>query len=189
MSRLLLPPQVEAEILKEKHVAERERRRALANRLLDFDDPVCREWEPVLKQLDPQLRLGRARGQAYEPGMNVRPNFYHWVRDNGPAAPMTIDPITGPDGVSFSEPDSGLLERLKANDLQDPIVYRALIEQHAAAEARRERDREQERQDRVEDVIDRYKSVTTASVSMNTDSPWSQNNQPAARRDRKARKR
>jgi hypothetical protein len=52
---------------------------------------------------------------------------------NETAAP-TVHPITGPDGESFAEPDSALLERLKGNDLQDPRVFAALIAQHEERE-------------------------------------------------------
>lgn len=165
MSGLLLPSKVAAEIAKDKYAAERERRNALVNRLLDFDDPVCREWQPVLAKLDPGLRLGRAREQAYEPEMNVRPGFYHWVRDNGPLTVLTIEPITGDDD-EWREPDSGLLDQLRANDLQHPDVMRAIIAARAQAEADEEKRRQERRDRRVQGTIERFKAANDASVSM-----------------------
>lgn len=182
MDGLLLPPKVQAEIDKEKYKAERERRRALAERLLDFDDPVSREWQPTLTLIDPHLRLGRARGQAYEPGMNVRPGFYHWYRDNPTAAP-TIEPITGPDGESFAEPDSRLLEQLRGNDLHHPAVWRAHIQKRADTEAAREKQLEEEKQRRITGTLERYKAGNNASVLVSDDVAWSQN--VAGRKGRK----
>ena len=165
MSRLLLPPKVVAEIVKDKHAEERARRRALTERLLDFDDPVCREWQPTLTRLDPGLRLGRARPQAYEPDMNVRPGFYHWVRDNGPLTPFTIEPVTGPDD-GFVEPDESLLRQLRANDLQNPQVMRAVVAARAKAELDEERGRQEAHERRVAGTVERYRSMEDVSVSM-----------------------
>jgi hypothetical protein len=76
---LLLPPKVQREIQKTKWREQRAERHAAIMRMLDFDDPVARQWTTVLTKLDPSLRLARARPQAYEPGINIRPGFYHWV--------------------------------------------------------------------------------------------------------------
>jgi hypothetical protein len=173
MPDLLLPGNVVREIQKRKWVEQRREHAARIETLLDFDDPVCREWEPELKRLDPYLRLGRARPMAYEPGFTVRPGFYHWVRDN-PTAAMTVSVIDGPDG-EFVEPDSGLLAALKRNDLQNPEVYRAVIGQRAVREAEEERERELELERANSEVLELYLAKTRAQVSMNTGSPWTQN--------------
>ena len=171
---LLLPPKVQAEIQKAKWEAERQQRRAQVMELIDFEDPVCREWQPVLEALDPHLRLGRAKPMAYAPGVVMRPGYYHWVRDN-PTTVITVEPITGPDGESFAEPDSRLLESLRGNDLQNPRVYAALIERHEAREREQERDRAREREDIDAEVLERWKAVSETQISMNRSTPWSQN--------------
>lgn len=186
MGDLLLPARVQREIIKEKWAEQRAQQRALVERMLDFDDPVCREWAPVLAKLDPMLRLGRARPQAYEPGVSVTPGFYHWVRENE-GAPWTVTPITAPDGVSFAEPDSRLLAQLEGNDLQDPRVWRALIEQAEQAEAERERREDERLREMNETVYEKFLAGTRTQVSMNSDSPWTQN--AAGRRDAKGRNR
>src|SRR5438105_925825 len=101
---LLLPAHVEREIQQRKWAERRREHRAALDALLDFDDPVCRQWQPELRKLDPQLRLARARPLAHKPGFPVIPGFYHWVRENE-TAPATVTPITAPDGKSFAEPD------------------------------------------------------------------------------------
>lgn len=173
MSRLELPPRVREEIQLEKWVAQRAEMRALVTALLDFDDPVCLEWNPVVQEADRRLRLGRARPKAFHPALPVKPGFYHWVCDNDNAAP-TVAPITDPEG-GFKVPDSSLLDVLRSNDLQNPKVFRQVVEAHARAEAAREVREQQDHEDRVESMVDRYRALTTASVSMNRDTPWHQN--------------
>ena len=171
MSDLLLPPKVRKEIQKDRWAAQRAQYRARLGLLFDFDDRVCKEWNPALKSLDPRLRLGRAKPMAYEPGWSIIPNFYHWVRDNETAAP-TVTPITGPDD-SFREPDSGVLNDLKRCDLRDPLVFAALLEQRKADDDARERRISEHREERQTEILDRYKAGTETRVSM-TDVPWTQ---------------
>ena len=181
---LLLPPRVEREILQEKWVERRREHRAMLNQLLDFDDPVCREWQPELRKLDPYLRLGRAHGLAHAPGYPVRAGFYHWVRDNE-TAPATITPITGPDG-EWSEPDSRLLEQLKANDLQDPRVYGRLLARGVEQEREAELNQARATVERQTELAERVKAATETSISMSRDAPWSQNVAGARGRKRAA---
>lgn len=181
MSDLLLPPKVAKEIQKEKWVAQRARYRAKLEALLDFDDPVCREWNPHLKALDPLLAMARALPLAYEPGWSVIPNFYHWVRDNE-NAPPTVTPITGPDGVSFAEPSSWVLEKLRASDLRDPAVFALLLEgeeRYEQEQERAERERDEERQG---ELWERFQAATRTQVLTSTDVRWAQNS--AGRRKR-----
>lgn len=169
-----LPHSVVLENQKREWVEARARHRAVIERLMDFDDPVCREWTPELQRLCPDLRMGRARPQAYEPGYTIIPGFYHWVRDNVSTAD-SVQPITAPDGVSFEEPTSAVLEDLRRNDLQNPHVYAALINRHVEVELERERQEQEDHQERVQEVLDRWKSATGAQVLMSPDVPWSQN--------------
>lgn len=187
MTRLHLPPKTLREIEKEKWVRQRAEHRALAARLLDFDDPVCQEWTPHLRDIDPLLALGRGRNRAYGDGVEigVRPGYFHIVRRND-TAPWTIHAITGPDGESYMDPDSGMLEDLKRSDLQNPKVCADLIAAQEEREARREREIENERAELNEDVLERFKAGTRAQVSMSSDVPWSQN--AAGQRDARERK-
>lgn len=172
MSDLLLPRNVQVEIQKDKWGQQRSEHRAKLDLMFDFDDRVCKRWSRELKRLDPLLRLGRAKPMAYEPGWTIIPGFYHWVRDNETAAP-TVTPITGPND-SFAEPDSRILEDLRRCDLQNPAVFGLLLEQRKAQEAERERRVEAHREERQEEILDRYLAGTATRVSMNDASPWKQ---------------
>lgn len=182
MSMLELPPRVRAEIAKDKHKAERERRWTHALELLDFDDPVCREWQPHLQQLDPHLLMARALPRAEDPDLNIRAGFFHWVRKN-PREILTCEPITAPDGESFALPDGSLLNNLRANDLQNPAVVRDMFQRQLEAEAAKERDEAEAKQRRVDGTIERYKRGNNAHVSMTPG--WSATN--AGRKGRKAK--
>lgn len=177
MSRLFVPPKVRAEIAEQ----ERRERRAIVWGLFDFDDPVCKEWQPELQRLDPYLRLGRAKPMAYVPGYTVMPGFYHWLRDN-PNAPPTVTPITGPDG-EWREPDTAFLDQLRGNDLQNPEIYRALIAQRAEQEAMEEKRRQEHREQMNQEVLEHYIAANRTQISMNRDTAWSQNE--AGKRGRK----
>lgn len=172
MSDLLLPASVRREILKDRWAEQRREWRAKLEALFDFQDPVCLEWNPDLKELDPLLRLGRARPLAYEPGWTVQPGFYHWVRDNETAAP-TVTPITGPD-ESFREPDSGVLEDLRRSDLRNPRVFAMLLAQRQVREEQQRLRVERDREERQQEMLDRYLAGNRAFVSTSTGSSWSQ---------------
>lgn len=146
----------------------------MLSQLFDFDDPIALEWNPLLKELDPLLRLGRAKGLAHAPGFPVMPGFWHWVRENESTAP-TITPITGPDGESFREPSSGVLEDLRRSDLQDPRVFAVLLAQREESERAAEREIEEAREERQTDMWDHWLAASRTQISMNSASPWSQN--------------
>jgi hypothetical protein len=117
----------------------------------------------------------RAREAARAPARAIRckPGYYHFLRDN-PGAPPTCDTITGPDGESFAEPDSSVLEKIRSNDLLDPRVV-------VAMEAARERDQEQEayeraqrRDERQGEIYERYVAGNRTFVSLSDATGWTQ---------------
>lgn len=173
MSRLYVPAKTAREIQKREWAEQRADHRAMLSQLFDFEDPVCREWNPLARDIDPFLRLGRAHGLAHAPEFNVKPGFYHWVRENPTAAP-SIQPITNPSG-GFREPDSGFLEQLKESDLQNPRVFAELVQRRALAERAEEASLAAEREDRQSEIIDRYMAATRTQVSTSRDVPWAQN--------------
>lgn len=161
---LVLPPRVEREILKEKWVDQRAQLRALVFKVFDFDDAVCKEWGPPLRALDPRLRLGKAKPKAHAPALGVIPGLYHWIV-LAETAPPSVHPVTNRDG-GFAYPDSGLLVKLKANDLQDPRVWAEMIDSRAKAERDAEAAKDAETQRLTNEIIDRYRTGNNASVSM-----------------------
>lgn len=173
MSELLLPGTVARELQKERWQEERRRSRALVEALFDFDDRVCREWSKHLKKLDPYLRLGRAHPKAETDRFEVRPGFYHWVRDN-PSTEPTVAVITTVDG-GWCEPNSGLLRDLEQADMQNPRAAAAALERRALAERAVAAEKARVGSARLEEMAERWRAATETSVSMNRSTPWTQN--------------
>lgn len=169
MPHLFVPPKVAKELAEEQRVHYR----AVLFPLFDFDDPVCKEWNPELRRLDPLIRIGRAKPMAYVPGLPVRPGFYHFLRDNQ-GAPPTVSAITGADD-EWVEPDSGLLRKLQENDLQNPAVLVAMRAEEERVKQEEEREKLRDRDVRQDEIVERWKAGTRTQVSMNPDASWSQN--------------
>lgn len=173
------------EVQRRKWAEQRAFYRARLEALFDFDDRLCREWNPLLRDLDPLLRLGKARPKAdAEPGLPVRPGLYHWIREND-SAPPTVQPITGADGESYMEPSSAVLEDLRRCDLQNPAIFRALLERRARVEAAEERELEEARVERQAELAERWRAVSGTQVLMSPDVRWGQNAKGATKAPRK----
>lgn len=173
MSDLLLPGRVARELQRERWQEERRRSRALIEELFEFNDRVCREWSKHLRKLDPYLRLGRARPNAHTDRFAVRPGFYHWIRDNPTTEPTVAAITTADDG--WCEPDSGLLRDLGRADLQNPRAVAWALERRERRERAVQAERDREKTARLEELAERWQAATRAQVSMNRDTPWSQN--------------
>lgn len=168
MSKVWVPPKVEAELAEEMRV----KYRAVLWGLFDFDDPVCKRWEPELRKLDPYVRLGRAKPNGYVPGYPVRPGFYHFLRDN-PNAPPTVETITGPND-EWIEPDSGLLRKLESNDLLDPRVIVEMEARQEQAKREQEQLKAEQREERQAEIFERWQAGNRTFVSMDQSTPWTQ---------------
>lgn len=118
------------------------------------------EWNKRLREIDPYLQLVKARENTTLPGL--KPAYYHVIRHN-PGAPPSILVVEGPNG-EFREPDSGLLEQLRRDDLWS--------DRSIAERERRERERERaeqhakehERSERVDEIHDRLKAKASPGV-------------------------
>lgn len=144
---------------------------------------VLDHWNPELRKIDPQLRLMQAMPGAVAPG--VVAGYYHLVRLRDPARStfMWVQPLMGPNG-EFVEPTSGMLEGLRASDLQNArAVYdRHRQDEQAAKSAERSKLRDDE--DRIDEGVERLNAATRTQILVSPDVRWSQNNSSAARRDR-----
>lgn len=175
MSRLWVPPRVDRK-LREETVARDEATKAM----FDLTGQPMDAWNVELRKIDPLLALGRAKERAAAPG--VIAGYYHLLRFNE-GAPMSVMPLHGPDG-EFAEPSSQMLETLRAADLQNPRAVRDRQRLDEQQEAARVKGRETAHEERVEEAMGRWKAATETSVSMNSDTPWTQG--VAGRRGRKA---
>lgn len=174
MSRLWLPPKVEQE-----H-RDNTARFAQAIRNATHEDAVCRKWNREFARLDPLLRMVKSDHGVV--GTPLVAGAYHWLRAN-PGAPMTVTPIVDGHGRPLPEPPGRLLEELKRVDLQNDSAAR--WRQRIVEEERRREDRRREliREQRQDEILERWKAVSETRVSMSDAEPWSQN--VAGRRKKK----
>lgn len=132
---------------------------------------VLDHFNHELQRIDSKLEMVRAPADCGLTGM--KPHYYHVVRWNEGAAP-TFFAIEGENG-EFVEPTSRVFDKLREGDLWDPANMRRIRQRHSNAEAAAAKMREREAAERREEIFDRVKAVTQTSVSMNRDTPWSQN--------------
>lgn len=164
MPSLWVPPTVSRE-LQQKTMEHRAELMAAARR-----DATLDYWDRELQKLDPKLFMIKAADDAQVPG--VKPGYYHVIRDCSPAPPAIL-PIVGDEG-EFVEPTSRLLDVLRAGDLQNERAMEARRKQDEESARRRLRDKQRGHEERVEEMMDRWRSVNQTSVSMNRDAAWTQ---------------
>lgn len=129
-----------------------------------------------LETIDPYLRLIKASEKATTPGL--KPGYFHILRIP-PGGPPSVQPVEGAMG-EYREPDAGLFQELKETDLWNSEVKWEREKMIRAAERARRRQRDRERADRVEEVLDAYKAKHEPGVSMTTAGTWT--NRAKARR-------
>jgi hypothetical protein len=129
---------------------------------------VLDDWNRVLKQIDPDLQLVKAKENANTPGL--KPGYYHVLRRN-PLGSPTVLVHEGPDG-EFLDPDSSLLEMLRRGDLWSDEALRDREARLRELERQRDRRRELERQERRDEVEDRLKAANNPGVSMTRAGSW-----------------
>lgn len=146
-------------------------------------------WNPVLKAIDRNLRLMQASFMSPSDIPGVRAGFYHLVRLRDPALAtfMWVNPIQGPHG-EFIEPNSAMLDVLRASDLQNPAAVRDRLARDRRDEASKARAQQREDEDRLDEGVARWQAATRTQILTSRDVPWSQNNSATARRDRGERK-
>lgn len=158
-----LPPSADLVDLRRQHTSEvidQARRDAT----LDW-------WTDELRKIDPRLSLIKAKDASEVPGM--RPGYYHVLRINEGAPPSLIV-HEGPDG-EFREPDSGLFDLLRRNDLWNREAAHDRKRMAREAQEAKERRRERERTARLEELRERVRAITETSVSMHrSNRPWTQ---------------
>jgi len=147
----------------------------------DFDpsDPVLREFNQVLAQIDPRLLMVRAKDRIV-PGLPMRPGYYHIICDNSDrGAPDTVMIVEGEDG-EFTPPTSRVYEKLAEGDLHDQRNVERFARIQREERERNEREQQANREERREHLFDYVKTNTRASVP-GAGQPWTQNQ--AGRRD------
>ncbi len=130
-------------------------------------DEACRHYTAELRQIDEDLELVKASNSATLPGLV--PGFWHILRKG---TPCTILCLEGPNG-EFREPGSWMFPWLQAEDMWNDAAQRDSRERQKKIAAARDRERALERDDRVAEFNERWKSATSVSLSV-TDlkRPW-----------------
>jgi hypothetical protein len=114
-----------------------------------------RKWNRLLQEIDPHLQLIKAPENSHHP--SLRSGYYHIIRTPPDGIPM-IRVHEGDDG-EFREPDSKMLEDLRAGDMWNDRAMREKSDRDRKLQAAAERRRAQEQQDRVEELMDRVKAA------------------------------
>lgn len=122
---------------------------------------ICREWTPVLKEIDPYLEMVWVPENARAAGLT--PGRFTVLRHN-PGAPPSIIPVEGPDG-EFVIPNSGLLDVLRKADLWSSQAVKERKRKERELEDAKKRQEDREREERIEEFTDRWKALEP-SVSM-----------------------
>lgn len=124
-----------------------------------------------LKQIDPYLELIWAPGNANAVGLT--PNRYHILR-HVPGGPPSLWPIETDDG-GYREPDSGVFEMLRRNDMWSSEASYDRKKRKEALQAAEDRHKVLEREALAEEVEERWKAATRTQVLMSPDVKWAQN--------------
>lgn len=159
---LILPERVVREIR-----AERAMEIEMAHRT-----GVCEEFTRDLKRIDPGLELVWWPAHASAPGFV--PGRYHVVWHHPGDGPGSVEPLVDEAG-GYREPDSSLFDLVRGSDMWNDRANREkqrIREQAVKAREKREREELEEIQREAEE---RWAAVTRAQVSMNRDTPWTQN--------------
>lgn len=148
--------------------------KALMFEMVQRTEGQLRYWTEVAQRElnDDRVFFVRADPGA-DPDSELIPNFYHLIRDNEAPTPPSVIPVEQ-DG-QFAEPGQWFIDRMRAADLQNPQVMRAHKEQKRQKELAAQREQDRETEERREHLRDAYKARFETSVSMNEDTPWSQN--------------
>ena len=162
---------------------ETQRREAEAGKALAYERKVkwVEDFNRDLENVWPGMRLVWCPDPApvEAVAMGARPGRWGILMPSKHGGPSSVKPIIGPDGC-FVDPSvnaSAIFDSLREQDWWNPEVRRE--RERVQEEARRaaEKRKQQEREDRDREVLERYLAVSRAQVSMNRDTPWTQNAQ------------
>lgn len=170
------PPKVSAKLSDETR-----RREAEASKALSYERKVrwVEEFNRDLENIWPGMRLVWCPDPApvEAVAMGARPGRWGILMPSQTGGPGSVKPILGPDD-SYVDPSvnaSAIFENLRQQDWWNPRVRRERERVKEEAERAAERRKQQEREERDLEVLERYLAGTRTQVSMNRDTPWSQN--------------
>lgn len=130
------------------------------------------EFNYELQQIDPLLEIVRA-GDRIDPGTPLKPGYWHVIRRNE-GAPWSVMVVEGENG-EYVEPTSRLFEKLRQGDLWSPENMKRIETARQKATEAAERMKTRERQERQQELMERWKATSQTQVSMNVGEGWAQN--------------
>jgi hypothetical protein len=161
---------VSAELLQEREEFTRDlEAKTVRARMLKVKG-ILDEFNYELKRIDPKLEMVRAGENTH--GTPLKAGHYHVVRWNE-GAPPSVMVVEGENG-EFVEPTSRVFEKLAQGDLWDPNNMRLLKQRERLAEEAAEKQKVREREERQQEILERYQAANRAFVSMNRQVPWTQ---------------
>lgn len=124
---------------------------------------VFREWNPILQRIDKRLSLVFAPPHVNHPAL--KPGYWHVLCDKGEniAPDILIHQTEGGDPLP---PNSLLLENIRKWDMSS---NRSMYEQRKVrerAEKERQARLEQEKNDRIEETLDRFRHKYVTKISV-----------------------
>lgn len=171
---LWVPPRVEREL------AEQSRHHAYTVVARSRIDSVCETFNRELRDIDPYLEMRFFDENGASEVTGAVPNRYHLIR-RPPVGPPTLIAIHGPDG-GYMEPNSSIFQKLREGDLWNSDAVHDRRRSAEAAERAAARQRARENEERQEILRDAYNAAFRTQVSMNRDTPWTQNASANSRR-------
>ena len=167
MTDVILPPHVQKRIDLER----RAEYWALLKRNFTIEDPRCQEHTRRLQQISPDLYLVKANDKV-EVGAPLRPGFFHLLAIPHDAPPF-VTPLTN--GDEYAEPGDWIYKLLARGNLRERRVRDAIRREEDDLQRDIVREKAEQKANRMERARDIVDSATKVRVSMNRDTPWSQN--------------
>lgn len=160
-----------------EHVQRRldlEKRREFEARILrnvTIEDARAREYTAKLQAVSPDMFMVKAHDNV-DLGVPLRPGFYHILVRNQDA-PLSVMEVH--ENGRYAEPDSRIFDVLAKGNLRERRVRERLEQRDKQEQDDIEKDRRTTNENRRERLKDIVLSATRAQVSMNRDTPWTQN--------------
>lgn len=182
MTSLWVPP-----VLARDLALESRRREAAA--LEAVDTHAREEWVRVFNAQLEQVVPGMFLAGCPDPApvdlvaQGARPGLWHLIWPSYNGGPLNVQPLAlneaGEPSIGGTggrvEPGSWVFAALARADLWNERANRERRRAQRQAQELAERRKEQERRDRDADVMEHYMAATRTQVSMNRDTPWTQN--------------
>jgi hypothetical protein len=186
-----LPPKVSRELVDERHQFARTLQDNVIREKMLHVKGLIDEATYRLRQTfgDDRLEVVRAADTVASTSP-LKPGYYAVIRWNEDAPPTVIN-IEGPDGefVDLDGHIEAVVRMMHNNNMRDREVRERIMRHREEREKAAECEKARDNAERREELRDRLNAATRTSVSMNPDTPWTQNASPHSRRDAGARRR